>query len=127
MKHLKTIFTTNEKLVDEVFRSAFFEDFDKINSTFEIRKCRQQVNISRPYQCSIIIYQLAKLSMLEFCYDFVDKCLDRRDFELIQMDTDLAILGMSIDDIIRPESQEEYDNERKAKFLSTSNYHNRTP
>ena len=71
-----------------------------------------------------------KLPMSEFYYDFMDKYLDRRDFELIQMDTDsmyMAILGISINDIVLPKSPEEYDNEGKATFLSTSKYHDRTP
>ena len=40
-----------------------------------------------PYQCSITIYQLAKLHMLEFYYSFLDRYLDLCDFELIQMET----------------------------------------
>ena len=46
------------------------------------------------------------------------------------MDTDslyMAISGNLIDDIERPQLQEEYNNEGKAKFLSTSKYHDRTP
>ena len=39
----------------------------------------------------------------------------------------MAISDMSIDDIITPESREEYGNEGKANFLSTSKYRNRTP
>ena len=51
--------------------------------------------IRRPFQIGIAVYQLAKLRMLEFYYD-LDRYVDRRDFELIQMDTDsncMAILG----------------------------------
>ena len=69
------MFTTNEVLVDEVFRLPFFEDLEEINSTFEIRECKLQVNITRP-KCGIAIYQLAKLHMFEFYYDFMDKYLD---------------------------------------------------
>ena len=68
--------------------------------------------------------------MLEFYYDFLDKYIDRIDFELIQMDTDsmyMALSSKSIDDIIRPELREEYDNGGKAEFLSTSKYHDITP
>ena len=56
--------------------------------------------------------------------------MDRRDFELIQMDTDsmyMAISGTSINEIVRQELQEEYDNGGKAEFLLTSKYHDRTP
>ena len=87
-KHMNTKFTTNEKLIDNIFRSPFFEDLEEINEgVFEVRQRKKQVTITRPYQCGIAVYQLAKLRMLEFYYDFLDKFCDRRDFELIQMDT----------------------------------------
>ena len=68
--------------------------------------------------------------MLEFYYDFFDYYFDRRDFELLQMDTDslyIAWSGENIDDIVKLELREEYHNKGKAKFLSTSKYHDRTP
>ena len=55
--------------------------------------------------------------------------MDQRDFKLIQIGTDslyIAILGISIDKIVRPELREEYDNGGKAEFLSTLKYHDRT-
>ena len=39
----------------------------------------------------------------------------------------MAITGTSIDETIRPELREEYDNRRKAELLPTSKYHDRTP
>ena len=106
IKHMKTIFTSKEDLVDQSLRSPFFEDLEQINGAFEIKERKRKVNITRPYQCGIAVYQLAKLRMLEFYYDFLDKYIDRRDFELIQMDTDsmyMALSSKSIDYIIRPE------------------------
>ena len=95
-KHMNTKFTTNEKLIDEIFRSPFFEDLEEIsNGAFEVRQRKRQVTITRPYQCGIAVYQLAKLRMLEFYYDFLDKFCDRRDFELIQMDTDSFYMALS--------------------------------
>jgi len=44
--------------------------------------------------------------MLEFYYDFLDKYVDRRDFELIQMDMDsnyIAISGERLEDVVRQE------------------------
>ena len=46
------------------------------------------------------------------------------------MDTDsmyMEISGTSIDEIVKSELREKYDNGGKAEFLSTSNYHDRTP
>ena len=130
LKHVKTSFTCNEKEVDKAFCSPFFEDLEEINGAFEIRKCKDRVTITRPYQCGIAVYQLAKLRMLQFYYDFLDVYLDRKDFELIQMDTDslyMALSGSSIDELVKPELREQYHSYGKAEFLSTSKYHDRTP
>ena len=42
-----------------------------------------------------IMYQLAKLRMLEFYYDFLDKYFSRQDFELCYMDADSFYLAMT--------------------------------
>ena len=129
-KHTKTSYTQSEKTVDKAFRSPFFDDLEVINETYELKERKRQVNIRRPYQCGIAVYQLAKLRMLEFYYDFLDKYVDRRDFELIQMDTDsmyMALSAENLDDIVKPSLQDKYINGGKEEFLSTSTYHDRTP
>ena len=129
-KHMNTKFTTNEKLIDEIFRSPFFDDLEEIsNGAFEVRQRKRQVTITRPYQCGIAVYQLAKLRMLEFYYDFLDKFCDRRDFELIQMDTDsfyMALSANDFDEIVRPELKELYKDEKK-NWLVTDEYSKRVP
>ena len=128
MRQIRTTFTTNEDLVDQFFRSPYFEKIEEINGAFEIKERKKRVNITRPYQCGIAVYQLAKLRMLEFYYIFLDYYFDRRDFELLQMDTDslyMAWSGENIGDSVKSELREEYHNGGKAKFLSTSKYHDR--
>ena len=129
-KHISTKFTTDKKLIDKIFRSPFFEDLEEINAgVFEVRQRKKQVTITRPYQCGIAVYQLAKLRMLEFYYDFLDKFCDRRDFELIQMDTDsfyMALSANDFDDIIKPEMKELYKEEKK-NWLVTDEYSKRVP
>ena len=121
-KHMNTKFTTDEKLIDEIFRSPYFDDLEEISEgVFEVRQRKRRVTITRPYQCGIAVYQLAKLRMVEFFYDFVDKFCDRRDFEVIQMDTDSLYMALSaedFDEIIRPELKELYKDE-KPKWLVT--------
>ena len=51
------------------------------------------------------MYQLPRLLMLKFYYDFLGKYLNSQDFELCYMDTDsfyLALTGGSLDEIIKP-------------------------
>ena len=129
-KHMNTKFTTDGELIDEIFRSPFFEDLEEIsNGVFEVRQRKRRVTITRPYQCGIAVYQLAKLRMLEFYYDFVDKFCDRRDFEVIQMDTDSLYMALSTEDFdsaVRPEMKELYKDE-KPKWLVTDEYSKRVP
>ena len=105
-RHLHTTFTTNGNDVDIALRSPFFEDLEEIGDTYEIKEGKRKVGITRLYQCGIAVYQLAKLRMLEFYYDFLDNYVDRRDFEYIYMDTDsayFAISGESLRDVVKPE------------------------
>ena len=129
-KHMNTKFTKKEKLIDKIFRSPYFDDLEEISEgVFEVRQRKKQVTITRPYQCGIAVYQLAKLRMLEFYYDFVDKFCDRRDFEVIQMDTDSLYMALSaedFDEIIRPKLKELYKDE-KPKWLVTDEYSKRVP
>ena len=84
--------------------------------------------IQRPYQCGIAVYQLAKLRMLEFYYDFLDKCFSRQDFGLCYMDTDsfyLAISGDSLDEIVKPEMKQAYEADKK-NLLATNRFSERT-
>ena len=53
---------------------------------YEIKEFKQAILVKRPDQCSIVVYQLAKLRILEFYYDFLDKYLDRKGFDLCYMD-----------------------------------------
>ena len=67
--------------------------------------------------------------MLEFYYDFLDRYFDRRDFELIQMDTDsnyMAITAEKLEDIVKPELQTEFEAKKK-KWLAWDKWSSRTP
>ena len=46
-KHISTKFTRDEKLIDKIFRSPFFEDLEEINEgVFEVRQRKRQVTIT---------------------------------------------------------------------------------
>ena len=84
--------------------------------------------IKRPNQCGIAVYQLTKLRMLEFYYDFLDKYFNRQDFELCYMDTDsfyLAVSGDSLE-IVNLEMKQAYEPDKK-NWLATDGFSERTP
>ena len=87
-RHKSTKLTREEWVDDKTLRSPFFDALEEICGTYEIKEREPTVMIKRPYQCGIAVYQLAKLRMLEFFNDFLDKYFSRQDLKLCYMDTD---------------------------------------
>jgi len=67
------IYTKDRNVVDRALRSAYFEDLDKIGQAYELESRKPRITIRQLFQIGIAVYQLAKLWMLEFYYDFLDK------------------------------------------------------
>jgi len=128
-RQTNVIYTKEEKVVDRALRSAYFSHLEEVGPAYELESRKPRITIRRPFQVGIAVYQLAKLRMLEFYYDFLDRYFDRRDFELIQMDTDsfyMAISGDRLEDIVRPEQKQEFEAE-KNQWLSWDKWSGRTP
>ena len=127
--HKRRRFKREEMVVDKALRSPFFDNLEEIGGAYEIKELKRSVMIKRPYQCGIAVYQLAKLRMLEFYYNFLDKYFSRKDLELCYMDTDsfyLAMSGESLDKIVRPEMKQEYEADKK-NWLAKDKFIERTP
>ena len=69
-RQTRMIYTKDEKVVDRALRSAYFEDLDGIGRAYELESRKPRILIRWPFQIGIAVYQLAKLRMLEFYYDF---------------------------------------------------------
>ena len=88
-----------------------------------------------PVQIGHAVYQLAKLRMLQFYYDFLLKYVDPSDFQMCEMDTDsayIAISSDSFDEIIKPSMRVEYEQNKPDWFprndtLEHARYDKRTP
>ena len=80
----RTLYTSDEEEVDKHLRSAWFKDLEEIGGAYKIALRKAKLTIDRPFQVGIVVYQLAKLRMLQFYYDFLDFYFDRQDFELIR-------------------------------------------
>ena len=65
-----TKFTRKGMVVDKALRSPFFDNLEETGRAYEIKDLKWTVMIKRSYQCGYAVYQLAKLQMLEFYYDF---------------------------------------------------------
>ena len=128
-RHKSTKFTRKEMVVHKALRSPFFDNLEEIGGAYEIKEFKRTVMIKRPCQCGIAVHQLAKLRMLEFYYDFLDKYFSRQDFEWCYIDTDsfcLAMSGEPLDEIVKPEMKQAYEADKK-NWLATDKFRERTP
>ena len=115
-RQTRMLHTKDEDEVDKHLSSAYFEDLEEIGDAYKIESRKKEVKINRPFQVGIVVYQLAKLRMLQFYYDFLDKYIDRRDYELIQMDTDSMYFALSYDTLeaaVKPELKLKFENNKK--------------
>ncbi len=128
-RQTNVIYTKDEKVVERALRSAYFSDLDEIGEAYELESRKPRVTITRAFQVGIAVYQLAKLRILEFYYDFLDKYFDRKDFELIQMDTDscyMAISAATLEEIVKPPLKLEFE-AQKNQWLAWDKWSGRTP
>ena len=88
-----------------------------------------------PLQVRFVVYQYAKLRVLQFHYDFLDKYLDRSEYEHCEMDTDsayIAISGESVEALVKPEMVHEFEHNKcnwfpRTDTLEHAKYDKRTP
>ena len=128
-RQTKVLYTKDENVVDKNLRSVWFEDLEEIGDAYKIESRKNKVTINRPFQVGIVVYQLAKLRMLQFYYDFLDQYLDRRDYELIQMDTDSMYFALSyntLEEAAKPELLQQFEKE-KNQWLSWNKWSSREP
>ena len=63
-----------------------------------------------PVHIAASVFDDSKLRILQFYYDFIDKYLDRSDFQYIEMDTDSAYMAFTNDfeKLVKPELKQKY-------------------
>ena len=59
-----------------------------VSKLFEVTRGKRTIRQDRPLQIGVAVYDLAKMRMFEFYYDFLDKFVPREDFQMLEMDTD---------------------------------------
>jgi len=128
-KFNKTFYTNDETKIMKNIYDPYFKDINEINNSCEIIKNHKKIHMDTPIHIGKAIFDLAKLRMLEFVYDFLHEYVDYNDYQFIEMDTDSLYMSISaekFDDIIKPEKKEQYERE-KHKWFVFDDYSKRTP
>ena len=114
-KHITTSFCGLNK-VSKRINDPHFKDLEELDDNrFEVMAGKHKIIMDTPIQIGCAVYQLAKLCMLEFYYDCIDKYVDHSDFAWMEMDTDSAYLALStdkLDDVIKPNMKNEFEQDK---------------
>ena len=91
-RQMSVKYAKNVSVLRKEPRSVWFQDFEETGDVYEIETRKREMDIDRPFQVGKAVHQMAKLRILQLYYDCLEMFLDRRDFELVQMDTDSLYL-----------------------------------
>ena len=95
-KHKKISYHSDTKMVSHLICRNEFVSLEEIEQDFyEVLSDKKSQLLDVPVILGFCILQYAKLRMLQFYYDCIDKYIDRRDFEYCEMDTDSAYMALS--------------------------------
>ncbi|KAL5252197.1 hypothetical protein ACHWQZ_G015102 [Mnemiopsis leidyi] len=98
---------------------------DKLKDTKKVTSKKRVIKYDLPVQIGFFVYQYAKLRMLNFYFDVVDRFVSRDDYNMLEMDTDslyMALSGTSLEEIVKPELRSEWEREKTIWFPSEENY-----
>ena len=119
-----------------MINTPFFRQLDPIDEeTYEVQSFKKIIKLDLPIQVGFFVYQYAKLRMLQFYFDFIDKYRDRSDFQYCERDMDsayIAISGESIEKLVKPELIANFQKDKNNWFPRTDTtehkaYDKRTP
>ena len=134
-RHRQVKFCDDDE-VPSLINSPFFRELNPIDdNTYEVESSKKKIKLDLLLQVGFFVYQYAKLRMLQFYYDFLDKYLHRSDYEYCEMDTDsayIAISGECLEDLVKPEMMHEFELDKSNWFPRTdtaehAKYDKRTP
>ena len=78
---------------------------------YEVELNKKAIKLDLPLHIGYFVYQYAKLRMLDFHYSFIDHFVDRKQYQLCEMDTDseyMALSKPSLEEAVKPELKKEF-------------------
>ena len=122
-KYNKTVLITNEKKLIAAISNPLFHSLTSLGGgVYEVTSKSKCVKINNVLQIAYFVYAHAKVIMLKFLYDFIDKYFSRDDYELGHTDTDSLYLAFAqtehgdFEDLVKPHLRRHYFQNR-GRFL----------
>ena len=101
-----------EKTTSRLINNKRFRQLDiVVDDAYEIEMSKRTVVYTLHVHVGFFVLQYAKMRMLQFYYDFIDRYVERPLFQYCEMDTDsayLALAGESVDVLVTPALRDQY-------------------
>ena len=104
-KHHDIIYVDESEIGRRIISPHFYDLTELQDGYYEVERTKPSINLNIPIHIGVFILNYAKLCMLEFYYDCVDKYLSHEDFLYCEIDTDstyMAISENSFEELIKP-------------------------
>jgi hypothetical protein len=112
-KHKKVCYVKGENAACLKVNEPEFNKLTQLGGDlYEVESFKKKILLNLPTQIGFFILQYAKLRMLSFHYDCIDKLIDRSHYQLMETDTDsyyYAIDNKTIESVIKPEHMNQYN------------------
>lgn len=81
---------------DALINNGLFKNLNELDDdVVEVEMAKRKITWALPCQIGFFVYQYAKMRMLEFHYDFIDRYIRRKNYQLCHMDTDSLYLVLA--------------------------------
>ena len=101
-----------EKAASLMVNDKRFRQLDiVVDDAYEIEMSKKIVKYTLPVHVGFFVLQYAKMRMLQFYYDFINRYVERPLFQYCEMDTYSAYLALtaeSVDDLVTPALRDHY-------------------
>ena len=103
--HKNVKYSQDPESVSALIASDRFVSLEELGDGLcEVVNHKRSLAMNVPVVVGFSILQLAKLRMLQFYYDCIDRFVDRKDFQYVEMDTDSAYMALSapLESVLKP-------------------------
>lgn len=111
-QHRDVFFSADKQRLSKMINDKRFMSLDELDNGYcEVMMLKKKIVMNTPLTIGFFVLNYAKLRLLSYYYDFIDKYFDRRDYELIQCDTDslyIAFSDSNIENLIKPDMIDDY-------------------
>jgi len=87
LRHTNVVYCTNETIQRQLNDKRYRTCEELAAGCYEVQTSKRRLTFDLPNIMGFFVYAYAKLRMLQFVYDFMDKFIDERLYQFLQMDT----------------------------------------